>query len=234
MIRPLALAAGLALPGALAAQQFEVPQGCTAFLTVQHRDCTVSHHYTCQAAPGHTWRVDMDAEAVTFVSRIDSEAQWIESDDGLGATRTVTPVGNPISLSNLLATGFDDYDFEQIDPTGARIRVQGFDRLTGGPVMIGEEELLTSEFSWTMRAEDGTVVLTGEGTEYVSVRYRQFFSRKSELRLGSGAAPYVRDRSPVEFIGPGAPGFLSLQPTQGCGMEMAVLTPFDLADGDLP
>jgi hypothetical protein len=236
MIRAAALAAALAAPAGLAAQEFAVPAGCTAFLTVQHRDCIVSHHYTCQAVPGHSWRVDMDGDGITFVSRIDADAQWIESEDGDGVTVTLQPMRNPISLDNLLATGFDDYDFEQIDPFGTRIRVQGFDRLTGGQVVIDGEELRTSEFAWTMRSEDGAVFLSAEGSEYVSVRHRQFFSRKSELRLEGVDRPILRDHSPVAFIGPGAPGFLSTSPMQGCATEMAALAlPLsDLPNGDLP
>ena len=40
----LALAAGSAQ-----AAPFAVPQGCQAYLTVQTRACTVSHHWTCAA-----------------------------------------------------------------------------------------------------------------------------------------------------------------------------------------
>ena len=238
MIRAAALAVGLALPGVLpgvlAAEPFEVPAGCTAFLTVQHMDCIVSHHYTCEAAPGDSWRADLDGEGITFISRIDADAQWVASWSGDGATVTLMPTRDPISLQALLATGFDAYDFDQQEPSGARIRVQGYDQLTGGPVVIDGEELLTSEFSWTMTNEDGEVVLSAEGTEYVSVRHRQFFSRVAEMRVPGMDRPVLRDSSPVAFIGPGAPGFLTQSPTHGCGLEMAALTPFDPPDGDLP
>jgi hypothetical protein len=238
MIRAAALAAALVLPAGLAAAAdlFQPPAGCAAFLTVQHRDCIVTHHYTCEAAPGHRWRVDLDGDGIVFVSRIDAEAQWIESEDGDGVTFTLLPARNPISIGNLLATGFDDYDFEQIDPFGNRIRVQGFDRLTGGQVMIGGEVLLNSEFSWTMTTEDGAVFLSARGSEYVSVRHGQFFSRKSEWLVAGQDAPFFRDHGPVAFFEPGAPGFLALSPTQGCTLDMAALAlPLSaLPDGELP
>ena len=44
---------------------FTPPEGCTAFLTVQSRQCRVSNYYTCSGdAPGDQWRQDFDQEGV--------------------------------------------------------------------------------------------------------------------------------------------------------------------------
>jgi hypothetical protein len=61
----LALILALSLPVTLArpaaAQTFAVPQGCDAYLTVQKRGCTVTHHFTCTADPaGHQRRNPVD------------------------------------------------------------------------------------------------------------------------------------------------------------------------------
>jgi hypothetical protein len=75
---------GLALLAAPVAGlgQLSPPEGCTTFMTVQARGCRVSNHYRCEAdQQGDQWRADFDQEGIYFVSRIDAEAQWVESFD---------------------------------------------------------------------------------------------------------------------------------------------------------
>ena len=44
---------------------FTPPEGCTGFLTVQARNCSVSNYYKCAADPaGHQWRADFEVEGV--------------------------------------------------------------------------------------------------------------------------------------------------------------------------
>jgi len=68
------------LPVGVSAQTFTLPAGCEAFVTVQSKDCNVSHHFICEGDPdGHQRRADLDENELVYVGRIDSEAQWIES-----------------------------------------------------------------------------------------------------------------------------------------------------------
>ena len=77
LVLPLLLLASPGLAGT-----FTPPESCTATLTVQGRGCFVSNYYTCtKDAPGDQWRADFDQEGMFYLSRIDSETQWVESYD---------------------------------------------------------------------------------------------------------------------------------------------------------
>lgn len=197
---------------------FDVPEGCDAFLTVQSRSCLVSHYWACEADRGHRWRIDYGAEGAQFISRIDAEAQWIESGDPLDERRTVTilPADDPGSVSELLETGADSYDFVQRRPNGRVERVVGFDRIIGDPVVIDGEALFPTEFSATFRDLNGQVLWEVTGQEYVSARFQRFFGGISR-GLDDGVIT-ERDRTPVEFIEPGERGFLSTQPQHDCDL----------------
>ena len=191
--------------------RFYPPEGCTAQLTVQSRSCGLSNIYTCAAdAPGENWRVEFDVDGPIFISKIDYETQWLESYDLFPTNREVLvqPADDPASLTELLATGTDAYDFVQTGETGP-VRVVGFDRLTGEEVVIDGEPLLVTEFDARHETTDG-VILEVTGREYVSVRHRRFIAG---MYTGDGVnGTFEYDKSPVDFIYPGEPGFFSRTP----------------------
>jgi len=211
----------------MAEDLFTPPPGCTPKLTIQTRSCQVEHIYTCAAdAPGDQWRAVLNPELPFFVSRIDAEAQWMESFElpsGI-TTQLRPPAEDPASLSELLDTGIDSFDFVQI--TGGRVvRVVGFDRLTGDDVVIDGEPLLGTQFS--VRYEDlQGVYLKVEGTEYVSVQHRRFIGglgTRTIPRDVGGDVVKERNYTPVEFIYPGEEGFLAMKPKYDCETTIASL-----------
>jgi hypothetical protein len=205
-----------ALAGSAAAGIFDVPEGCRAELTVQSRSCLVSHYWSCPQDRGHRWRIDFGSDGARFLSRIDAEAQWIESGAPDAARRTVTllPAEDPGSVTELLETGLDSYDFLQRRPDGRVERIVGFDRIAGAAVEIDGEVLLPTEFNASFRDLDGKVLLDLRGREYVSARFRRFFGGISQSIDGGRVTEL--DRTPVEFIEPGEEGFLSTQPQHDC------------------
>lgn len=208
-----------ALPAA--AGSFSPPPGCETWLTVQSRACRVSNHYTCTADPsGDKWRADFDQEGMFFVSRIDSEAQWVESYDVSPPVRQVLESGatDPASFSDLLA-GRDDYDFRLSRSDGQRSHVTGYDALTGKSLVIDGITLQQTEFDFTEVDEDGNVLRRARGNEYVHPEWRLFFAGPSEWQDGENWLPV--DGSPVQFIFPGEPGFRSTQPIFECGALMS-------------
>jgi hypothetical protein len=217
-----AVSATLAASVAMAAD-FVPPSGCTAYLAVQTRSCMVSHHYTCSDTPGDLWRMDFDEAGAFYMGVIDSEAQWVESrglPDG-PTSRTLFPARDAASVTTLLETGFDDWDFEEVRG-GSRIRVEGFDRLTGEAVVIDGEELLRTEYETQYYAEDGTLIDAMHGREYVSARHRRFFS--GVRTWSADGNDQTTDNSPVEFLYPGEPGFASTEPRHNCGPMLSGLT----------
>lgn len=81
MTKALALPFLLLTTPALAGS-FTPPEGCTTFLTVQSRGCYVANYYRCEAdTPGDQWRADFDQQGPFYLSRINSETQWVESYD---------------------------------------------------------------------------------------------------------------------------------------------------------
>jgi len=206
------------LPLSATAATWSAPEGCTTFMTVQAKSCRVSNHYRCTAdAPGDQWRADFDQEGIYFMSRINSEAEWVESFDLFPTVRQTLDPGaaDPASFSDLMRDGVDSYDFGLSDDTEERTRVTGQDRLTGKTVVIDGIPLSETAFRFTETGPDGTTLRQSRGNEYVHTEWRMFFSGPSEWDDGTGS--YVPlDGSPLQFIFPGEPGFAASQPLFEC------------------
>lgn len=214
-MRKFLILACLTLPTASLAGIWEAPKGCDVFMTVQAKACRVSHFYTCGAdAPGDQWRVDIDQEGPFFYSRIDSEAQWIESYDPIKQTLDPSPA-DPASFSELLASGIDTWDFNLSRADGSGSRATGYDRLTGKTVVIDGITLSQTEVEFTEYGRDGAVLRRSRGNEYLNPDWRLFFAGPGETDLGDGQWLPI-DGSPVEFIFPGEEGFLESQPKYDC------------------
>jgi len=223
MIRWIALFA--VLPALALAQdddRYYPPNGCTGVFTVQNRGCVVNNIYTCAAdQPGDSWRLMFDREGPVFLSKIDYETQWLESYDLFPARREILrqPADDPASLTELLETGIDTYDFIQTSEQRVT-RVVGFDRLTGDDVLIDGEALLGTEFSARYENSFGRD-LEVTGREYISVKHRRFISGITTLTWEGETEE--RDRTPVDFIYPGEPGFFSKTPLYDCEASLARL-----------
>ena len=142
------------------AATFTPPTGCTAYLTVQSRGCLVSQFYTCEAdAKGEQWRADYDADGPYFLSKIDHDAQWLESYDIYPGTKEVMEPNprDPASFSDLLALGLDTFDFTLNKDNGEHTTIRGFDRLTGETATIDGVTLKQTEYEYTQTDEKGTV-----------------------------------------------------------------------------
>ena len=227
MIR-IALVAPLALLPLVAAAQeagnrtFALPSGCTAFVTTQSEDCSVSHHFTCEGDPeGWQRRVDMDESGVAYFGAIDSETQWVESYHMLsGHTERLVPDPvDPASFTALTTKGVDSYDFYTSSDEIGLTHYVGQDRLTGATETIDGVTLDQTEYNITAYASDGSEMWRAEGREYISRDWRMFLSGISTIT--AGGETWDSSGRPVDFIFPGEPGFLSVSPRHGCGAVMS-------------
>lgn len=203
-------------PAALANGAFIPPEGCTTWLTVQSRQCRVSNYYKCDRdPPGHQWRADFDQQGIFFISRIDAEAQWVESFDLFPTVRqTLDPdPEDPASFTELLE-GLDTFAFNLTKEDGRQSRVRGFDRLTGRSVTIDSVVLKETEFEFEETDTEGNLLRRSRGREYIHPEWRSFFAGPSEYDGGAGYVPV--DGSPVSFAFPGDRGFQSTQPIYEC------------------
>lgn len=196
---------------------FEPPMGCEVFLTTQNRGCRVVNHYTCPMIdPDDRWSHRFVRGSGAWVSRIDEDAQWVES--GTEAEpdwmRTQWPVEDAGSVTELIETGVDAYDFIQRSRDGHVERVSGFDKVTGEVVVDGEP-LLRTQFEATYRDVNGRVTRQVQGEEYVSVKHRRFFGDML-IEMVDGREIARHSRGPVEFVYPGDEGFRSLDPQYDC------------------
>ena len=201
---------------------FGLPVGCTAYLTVQGASCQVEHHFTCEGDPAGTQRrVSLDEQGMTYAGQIDSETQWISSFHALtGHNEQLVPdPAEPASLSDLIATGVDDYDFETYSDMYGTTRYSGQDTLTGREITIDGVTLKETTYDITATTPDGTVIWQGKGNEFISTEWRMFLSGTGVTTTPEGDFPY--DDRPVEFIFPGEPGFLSTRPKHGCGVAVS-------------
>ncbi len=206
----------IALPQPLMAGSFKPPEGCTTYLTVQSRGCRVSNHYICTAdAPGDKWRADADQQGVYFLSKINAEAEWVESVDlGDGSRQLLAPNSvDPASFSELMQ-GSDTFTFNLNHSDGSQTHVEGFDRLTGQSLTIDGMALQETEFEFTETDDMGNVLRHSRGNEYVHPDWRMFFAGPSEWEVEGEWQPV--DGSPIKFIEPGEPGFEAGQPIFDC------------------
>lgn len=218
MKKALILCLFAALPPAAQAGSFTPPESCTVFMTVQARGCRVSNHYKCATDPaGDQWRADFDQEGIFFQSRVNSEAEWIESFDlPANVRQSLDPAPeDPASFSELLSSGSDTFAFGLSHDNGDRTRVTGFDRLTGRSFTIDGVTLRETEFDFTETDPSGNILRQSRGNEYIHPEWRLFFSGPSEWNGGDGQF-LPMDGSPMEFIFPGEAGFASTQPLFDC------------------
>ena len=229
-MRAAAFATALAAlaPNLAAAQdgsRFSPPPGCTGHLTVQFKGCMVMNVWTCEDDPaGHQWSALFTDDGPSRLRRVDAEFQWLETYQ-FNPVRTETmvqPAPDPESLTVLFDEAFDTYDFTiasepDIYGTGP-LRFVGYDRLTGDEVRIDGEPLLRTEYAYDVILADGTVLYTAEGRQFVSTRHRLFFFGES---WDATSPLQVTDKSPVEFIYEGEPGFFSPHPKYDCGTVMS-------------
>ena len=223
MMKTLALPLMLLAAPAMAAN-FTPPKGCTTFLTVQERSCMVSHFYTCEGdAKGEQWRADFGSNGPTFLSKIDREAQWLESyqiDPPTKETMDANPK-DAASFSELLANGLDTFDFNLTRSDGRHATVKGFDRVTGKSVTIDGVTLKQTEYEYTMTdARDGSVIDHSRGNEFISDDWRTFLSGHVEFEQPDGSwIPW--ENAPVKFFKAGSTGFQSTLPLFDCDAEAA-------------
>ncbi|NHB76605.1 hypothetical protein G8O29_07595 [Rhodobacter sp. M37P] len=215
-MRTIAILACLTVPAAPAlAASWTVPEGCEAFMTVQSKACRVSHHYRCSAdAPGDQWRVDMDQEGPFFYSRINHEAEWVESYDPIMQVLDPDPA-DPASMTELIGEGMDTWSFSLSKADGSGSRAEGYDRLTGRSVVIDGITLSETEVEFAEYDRSGKLIRRSRGNEYMHSDWRLFFAGPGETDLGDGIWRPI-DGSPVEFIFPGEEGFLARQPKYDC------------------
>ena len=224
MRNAMILALTFSVPVAAHAGSFTPPQGCTTTLTVQSRGCYVANYYTCEADPkGDQWRADFDQEGVFFLSRIDSETQWVESIElNPTVTQTLDPnPKDPASFSSLLATGRDDFDFSLSKDNGEHSNVTGYDQLTGRTVTIDGVTLEETQYEYAETDDAGTLIRKSRGHEYISREWRRFFSGTLDWWDGTDWQPL--NGEPVQFIQPGEKGFAATQPLFDCDAQMSAL-----------
>lgn len=205
----------------VAAQQFSLPQGCEAYLTIQSTSCTVSHYFRCtDDANGEQRRATLDEEGMTYVGRINAEAEWVESFHlRSGHTERLMSSPDPMSMSELLGNDVDTWDFSTDSREIGVSQYVGMDRLTGESVVIDGITLLRTEFALTAFDGDGNEIWRSEGSEYVNPDWRMFIGGTSTYITSDDR--FDNDDTPVEFIFPGEPGFLSANPKHGCGVQMS-------------
>lgn len=223
----LLLSASLSfLAPAQAAAPFVPPAGCRLEMTVQNRGCSVSQHYRCDAdAPGDQWVTYLGENGPLHISRIDSETRWVESADpqtGLVDRLEMEGARDHASLSTLLATGRDDFDFWTRSDSGERLHHVGRDELTGEAVDVGGVPLEKTRFELVTYDESGEVLMTRRGQQFVSRVHRRFYGGVETAEDWTGAVQETDD-SPMSFAFPGQPGFASSTPQYDCRMLMTAL-----------
>lgn len=204
------------------AQTFSLPQGCEAYATAQLRSCEVQHFFTCDNdAEGLQRSVAFKEEGMTYSGIIDAETQWVQSwhlTAGINE-QLMDGAADPASLTELLETGVDTYDFRTDSAETGMTRFIGQDRLTGRTVTISGVTLDETEYTMRVLSAEGAEMWRTAGNEFVSRDWRRFLPGTGVTQADDTS--FEADDTPVEFIFPGQPGFLSVNPKHGCGAVMS-------------
>lgn len=211
---PAAFAGGILLAGAAAA--FSPPAGCSGYLTVQYHGCLMENIWTCEAdEPGTKWMALFGPGGPIRVQKVNADFVWLESfwQNPTYTEVLVTPMADPQSMTELLATGTDTYDFAEDSTRQGRVRISGFDTLTGKMSVIDGEPLLNTSFDFQKQLADGTIISRQTGGQYVSEKHRLFFF--GTWNSDSGEAEQATP--PAEFVYPGETGFFANVPIYDCG-----------------
>jgi hypothetical protein len=222
MIRATAIVLSALAAPAAAQSAFSLPQGCTATVTMQKRSCVVTHLFTCAGDPaGHQRRVDLDDQGMIYLGVIDAETQWIESySPRSGITTTlIDGATDPASLTTLIDTGTDTFDFMTDGGENGMTRYRGTDTLTGQTVTIDGVDLQETTFEVRAYTPTGTLEYTVAGTEFINPDWRTFVSGRRIVTYPDSTEE--TDATPVEFAFPGEIGFLSNRAKFDCGVVLS-------------
>lgn len=213
----------------VAAQQFSLPQGCEGYLTIQSTSCTVSHYFRCtEDTGGEQRRATLDEEGLTYVGRINDEAEWLESFHiRSGHTERLQSSNDPMSIGELIANNIDTFDFTTDSREIGQSQYVGMDRLTGETVEIDGVTLLRTEYALRALDPEGNEMWRAEGAEFINEDWRMFIGGVSSYITSDDR--FENDNTPVEFIFPDEPGFLSVNPKHGCGAQVSSFDPSDLS-----
>ena len=201
---------------------FTLPPGCEGYLTVQTKSCSVEHNFICADDPeGWKQRVSLDERGITYIGAVNAEAEWVQSFHPLSghSERLADNPADPASFSELIATDSDTYDFTTLSDEIGVTRYVGADTLTGRTVTIDGVELEESTYDITAYDANGTEKWSSRGNEFINRDFGHFFAGTGTITTPDGS--FDKDDSPVEFIFPGEPGFLSANPKHGCGVTMS-------------
>lgn len=219
----VAAASTASLP-ARAQDNFALPAGCTAYVTIQNRDCSVSHLFTCEGdVEGHQRRADFDRDGLFYVGEIDFETQWINSFSVRSNSTSVLMDGatDPANLTELIGTGRDDFDFSTMSDVFGQTRHIGEDRLTGESVVIDGVTLDVTNFEASAYDSGGALLYSSKGQEFIHPEWRTFIGG-TRIITADGAVT-ESDSRPVAFDFPGEAGFLSTAPRYGCDTVISML-----------
>lgn len=219
MMKTALTLAVLAAP--LSAQEFSLPTGCEGFVTIQGSACTVGHYFRCEGDQnGEQRRATLDEDGLTYVGRISGEAEWLESFHlRSGHTERLESSADSMSMTELLTNSVDTWDFTTDSVEIGKSQYVGMDRLTGESVEIDGVTLLRTEYVLTAYDAAGTEAWRSEGREFVHPEWRMFIGGESSYITSDDR--FDSDDTPVEFIFPGEPGYLSVNPKYGCGAQMS-------------
>ncbi len=229
MLRHSALAATLLLASPALAGDFTPPEGCETFLTVQKKACGVSLMWRCDATPNRFWEASFSAEGLESIVSYDDDYQWIDArytwDDSI--EEYLPPAVDPISVSTLLRTGIDTYDFTMRRTEGkasSNIRIIGADQLSGQVVTIDGVDLDVVMTRMEIRGERGEVQYQSRGKQYYAREFGQFFLWQDHATYDDGSTA-TYDDAPIDFIRPGEAGFGATTPLYECDQLDAGFAP---------
>jgi hypothetical protein len=194
--------------------------GCEAYVNVQMSNCRVRHQFRCP--DGTQLSVHYDPDGKLYEQLIDQETRWLVGRSAVdGSTEVMGPdESDPASLSTLLNTGVDTYAFSQVANGRAKIFVEGEDRLTGNRTVIDGEELLETNFLYTVTTDDGRFVMTRKGQQFVHPGFGFFVGTTEEATNWLGQTD-VEHSEPRDFVFPSDADFGSIKPAYGCGAAVA-------------
>jgi hypothetical protein len=235
------LGVGITLPAE--AEAWTAPQGCVVFLTVQAKQCWLSNHYRCALDPdGQTWRADFDPEGLKTLTLTDGKTVPLQIlDVRAGRSLTLDPLSRakPEMPDPTSAPSVSYLDYFMVQKNREPAYFWGMRQLLPAsedlPVVLSTvtiDGVVLNEviFSLSRGNEPGVPIEQRRGKEYFHPDWRLVFAGPQQVSVDKGLTEFADDdRSPVDFIFPGEPGFADTKPTEDCELMVSFASEAPLA-----
>lgn len=201
------------------AKTWKPPVGCTPFVTVQMKQCTVGNFAKCGEGKKTSYLAHYSGpDGPMSLQQLDLEGRqlYVKSFAADLERRIVKGAKKPYSLKRLLSAGQMDWNYQsQFETAPGPITHVGSEKLSGKNLTIDRIKMLGFSFEETQTDSDGGVSKFS-GVSYAVPEWHLELPGTVKSRNMDGSTENGTF-TPVDLVFESESGFMSMSPTTGCG-----------------